>query len=131
MSILKQEIMAQLSPMTRGAAGELLFGVTFPSQFSGFKGHFPGRPVLPGVCMVQTALVALGVYHGKAVRLRQLVTAKWLLPVAPQESLDYVMRPDGELTGLMRVKVSVTRQAERIAEFTLEVTGSSAGGAAV
>jgi 3-hydroxymyristoyl/3-hydroxydecanoyl-(acyl carrier protein) dehydratase len=132
MSGLSQEILKQLPPITRGVAGELLLSVAFPVTFSGFKGHFPGRPVLPGVCMIQVAIVALGAYHGKTVRLRKLLSAKWLSPVVPEDPLDYVMRPNHEeRTDGVQIKVVVTRRAERIAEFTFEVDGLSAGGGAV
>lgn len=126
MSILSQEISRCLSPVTRGGTGEIRVSVTFPTEFSGFKGHFPGRPVLPGVCMIQTVLVALGVHSGGEVELRQLGAAKWLVPVLPTESLDFVMRPKQKDAEVTQVKVSVTRTKmpeERIAEFTLDIVG--------
>ena len=138
MSILSKEILGYLSPVLKGNQGELMVSITFPSEFSGFKGHFPGRPIVPGVCMVQAVLVSLG----KDVRLKQLVSAKWLVPVSSGEKLDIVMRPKMGEASMTRVKVSVTRPGsgllkgevhpsraaeERIAEFVMEVTGMTQG----
>ena len=128
MSILTQEILGCLSPATKGASGELLISITFPSEFSGFKGHFPGRPVLPGVCMIETVLVALGVYWGAPVTLRRLVSARWLAPVLPGEKIELAIRLKDGGHGAVQGKVSVTRKGERIAEFSMDVTGAPQGG---
>lgn len=127
MSILTQEISGLVSPVQQGEPGEFRAVVTFPADFSGFKGHFPGRPVLPGVCMIQTALVVLETQGRGPVRLKRLVSAKWLVPVLPAEQLGFVVRLKPAESGVVLVKGTVKRDTERIAEFTLEVTGLKEG----
>ncbi|MEI6564336.1 MAG: hypothetical protein WCO42_08555 [bacterium] len=124
---MTQEIQGYLSSVKRGEAGELSMTLAFPPEFSGFRGHFPGRPVLPGVCMVQTALVALGATHQTTIRLRRLVAAKWMAPVLPGEELGFTLRVKEGESGASRVKVVVTRASEKIAEFSIEVTGMPKG----
>lgn len=128
MSFLTQEILGCVSPVTKGASGELLISISFSPEFSGFKGHFPGRPVLPGICMLETALVALGVYWGAPVTLRRLVSAKWLAPVLPGEEIGFAIRLKEGDAGTVQCKVAVMRKVERIAEFTFDVTGAPPGG---
>ena len=40
----------------------------FPAAFPGFAGHFPGQPLLPGVCMLKAAAVTLA---GQEIDLTQ------------------------------------------------------------
>jgi 3-hydroxymyristoyl/3-hydroxydecanoyl-(acyl carrier protein) dehydratase len=71
-----------------------------------FDGHFPGRPVLPGVALLAAVLEAadteprLAACIGAAPRLS---IVKFLAPVGPGASLDIVFRL-GERTVEWRVK---------------------------
>jgi len=64
-----------------------------------FEGHFPGKPVLPGVCMVQIILEIMQVVIGKPVRLTESDTIKFLSMVSPTEnkeidaSINYEVEP--------------------------------------
>lgn len=59
-----------------------LFVVRFRQQHPVFAGHFPGQPVVPGACLVQTAEELLATLKGCSVywtavrnlKFRQLVT---------------------------------------------------------
>lgn len=57
-------------------------------------GHFPGRPVIPGVVLLDAALTAFGL--SGPVRIAQ---AKFLRPCAPGMPLDMLLdeRDDGRL----------------------------------
>ena len=117
MSVLSKAIRACLGPVMTGDSGDLQAEAVFPSGFPGFDGHFPGKPVLPGVCLVQTAIAMLGVHRKAPVGLKRLITAKWPAPVLPGETIRLVLKPAGESI----VKVSVTRGADKVAEFSLEI----------
>ena len=65
-----------------------------------FSGHFPGRPVMPGVmileCMAQTAAILAkvstnGVGKGKILYLVSARDMKWKKPVIPGDTLRIVM----------------------------------------
>lgn len=52
-----------------------------------YRGHFPGRPVLPGVCslqMIKEAVAVTGV--GKPLQYAEIIQCKFLSVVNPQES---------------------------------------------
>jgi 3-hydroxyacyl-[acyl-carrier-protein] dehydratase len=61
-----------------------------------FGGHFPGNPVVPGVCQIQMILETLGSAVGKKVRLAESDNIKFLLlinPVAnPSLVLDMIVK---------------------------------------
>lgn len=52
-----------------------------------YGGHFPGRPILPGVVLLDAALLALDARHPLPSRRAQLKSAKFLSPVLPGETL--------------------------------------------
>lgn len=64
-----------------------------PADHPAFAGHFPGRPIVPGVLLVDRAiLIASGFLNRPAARLR-LGSAKFLSPVGPGEALHFSFRP--------------------------------------
>lgn len=52
-----------------------------------YAGHFPGRPILPGVVLLDEALLALAAVQGMAAATGEIKSAKFLSPVQPGESL--------------------------------------------
>ncbi len=50
-----------------------------------FEGHFPGQPVVPGVCMIQMIKEILETVTGKSLRLIQSDHIKFLSVINPME----------------------------------------------
>jgi 3-hydroxymyristoyl/3-hydroxydecanoyl-(acyl carrier protein) dehydratase len=121
MSVLTQEIQACLSAVTGNGQDGFSARIIFPTEFVGFKGHFPGRPVLPGVCLIQTAVVALSSALKQPVELKRLVSAKWMMPVLPGEELVLSLFVKDLAAPLKGVRVTVMRGTGKVAEFSLAV----------
>lgn len=51
-----------------------------------FEGHFPGIPVVPGVCMMQMIKEVLESVIGRATRLKQADHLKFLAVINPVEN---------------------------------------------
>ncbi len=51
-----------------------------------FDGHFPGQPVVPGVCMLQMIKELLQLEAGHAVQLKKAGTMKFLAVINPLEN---------------------------------------------
>ncbi len=60
----------------------------FSAQFPGFAGHFPGQPVLPGVCMLQAVAATLEDGHGRGIRVEEVRKARFTSPIRPDQPLD-------------------------------------------
>lgn len=58
-----------------------------PGDHPTFAGHFPGRPITPGVVLLDLALDALSSQLSRTVAGSELGQAKFLSPVAPDTSL--------------------------------------------
>lgn len=64
---------------------------TVPLDHPAFAGHFPGRPIVPGVVLLERALVLVAGERGVAGF--SVANAKFLSPVGPGESLTFTWRP--------------------------------------
>lgn len=62
------------------------------SDHPAYAGHFPGRPVLPGVVLLDHALLAIESACG--LKLGGLLVAKFHCPVAPGQPLRLEYRQD-------------------------------------
>lgn len=60
--------------------------LAIPADHPAYAGHFPGRPILPGVVLLDATLAHLATLQGRpeAVRIKSI---KFLSPVVPGESL--------------------------------------------
>lgn len=68
-----------------------------------FKGHFPGQPVVPGVCMMQMIKEIVESATGKKTRLAKSDHAKFLSMIVPRDNkiikaeLKYSVNENGEI----------------------------------
>ena len=94
----------------------------FPDDFLGFEGHFPGKPVLPGVCKIQAVLLMLRESKNKNVLLKEIVQAKFFSPVLCNEEITFNLEEKPELREDISVKAMVTGKDKKIAEMHLRVS---------
>ena len=91
----------------------------FPAVFTGFGGHFPEQPILPGVCLVQAVLVAAEKAVGKPLDLTDVALAKFIAMVQPDDLLTARYSVDSEM-----IRAKITRDNDRVAEIRLKVCGA-------
>ncbi|MDR1195076.1 MAG: hypothetical protein LBL00_01195 [Endomicrobium sp.] len=57
-------------------------------DFTAFKGHFPGRPLLPGIVQIEIALFcAKKILNDDTIKLKEVIKVKFIKPVLPQTRL--------------------------------------------
>jgi 3-hydroxyacyl-[acyl-carrier-protein] dehydratase len=59
--------------------------VAFNSSHAIFKGHFPGHPVVPGVCMIQMLRELMEAHTGAKLRISSGDNLKFLAVINPEE----------------------------------------------
>ena len=64
-------------------ANEFSCRVVFNDAHAIFKGHFPGQPVVPGVCMIEMARELLQAQTGKRLMLHDARNVKFLQFITP------------------------------------------------
>jgi 3-hydroxymyristoyl/3-hydroxydecanoyl-(acyl carrier protein) dehydratase len=60
-------------------------------------GHFPGRPLVPGVVLLEQVALAVRAWRGE--RLARVVEARFIAPLRPGEDADLQLRGDGTRIG--------------------------------
>lgn len=89
-----------------------------PATHPALDGHFPGRPVVPGVLILDCLAAALEA-RGCAP-IAAVVQAKFLAPLAPDEAAELACEPAG---GELRFRVE--RGGEAIAEGRLRLAAGA------
>ena len=86
-----------------------------PADHPAFAGHFPGRPIVPGVVLLDQA--QLLVEAATQRRIGGIAMAKFLSPVGPGEALwvDYDLNASG-----IRIEVRTADRKVASARFTLK-----------
>lgn len=59
-----------------------------PHDHPAFAGHFPGRPIVPGVVLLDVALHEIAAERGLTLDSCQISSVKFLSAVGPGESLE-------------------------------------------
>lgn len=92
----------------------------FNKNFTGFQGHFPQNPVLPGICLLETVLVLIQRLKGRTVHMTELVVSKFFEVVTPGQEVivDCVIAED---TVIAYVKMD----SQKIAQIKIKVTYAS------
>lgn len=86
---------------------------SIPHDHPSLAGHFPGRPVVPGVLLLERVLAAVEARHGEAAALR-LPQVKFLRPLLPGQTVRIELDRLGEAAA-PRWKFRVLRDAALIA----------------
>jgi 3-hydroxyacyl-[acyl-carrier-protein] dehydratase len=71
-----------------------------------FSGHFPGQPVLPGVCMIQIVKELLEKCVGAALSLEKADQIKFLTVIDPRQTVAFEAKLDFEWIEEQHLKVS-------------------------
>ena len=64
-----------------------------PADHPAFAGHFPGQPILPGVVLLDRALLMAQAHDARHEGCWQVSQAKFLSPCGPDDELVFVLRP--------------------------------------
>jgi 3-hydroxymyristoyl/3-hydroxydecanoyl-(acyl carrier protein) dehydratase len=116
---LSGDFQKTVNAITETGPGAFSAQCRFPEDFAGFQGHFPDRPILPGVCLIQTAVAALESRLGLPVRLTRVVSAKWLAPVLPDMTLELACEERPAPPGEWALRCVFRHGGNRVAELRL------------
>lgn len=86
----------------------------FDAGHPSFAGHFPGRPIVAGVLLLEAAAEALREWRG--LRVTQVADAKFLAPLLPGEDASLEL----DMAGESRCRFTVRRADDVLARGTLE-----------
>ena len=79
----------------RRPVAEHLFAWTVPMDHPVFAGHFPSNPIVPGVVLLDRAILFAHGLQAHPARGWQIGNAKFLAPVRPGEALMFAFAARG------------------------------------
>ena len=130
MNRLRREIRSSLHDLELPADGSRSARFRFPADFVGFQGHFPGQPVLPGICLVLAALALAEAPGGATLRLLEVVSAKFTAPAGAGEDLRAECRTAEEEGGSLHLRAVFLRGSDKVARLELRARRAAPGEAA-
>jgi len=80
------------------------FAWTVPADHPAFAGHFPGNPIVPGVVLLDCAILFAEQMLGRPGINWQVGNAKFFSPVGPEEALTFALskKPSGAIAFTVR-----------------------------
>lgn len=90
-----------------------------------YAGHFPGMPVVPGVCTLMLVRESLEKLTGKRWTYRYLQSCKFLAVVRPEKdrNLTLTLKWQEEATGGIRLQASVSTAETAVLKLRAVLTG--------
>jgi 3-hydroxyacyl-[acyl-carrier-protein] dehydratase len=84
-----------------------------------FLGHFPGQPVVPGVCMIQMVTELLASCLGTKIRLQESAQMKFLLFIDPRVNpvVDITISYTSAVDGIYKVNASLQKEQDLYFKF--------------
>lgn len=74
--------------------GSFIANISLNKDHDIFKGHFPGNPVTPGVCMMQIVKELTEKFTGKKLFLKSASNVKFMAIINPSETPDLTLQLD-------------------------------------
>lgn len=113
--ILKDQLYKIGEKMTDGD-GAVVSVVLNPECFI-YKAHFPGNPITPGVCIVQTACELLGELVGEKLEISQAKDIRFLNILSPikDKAVDFVFSAIEKGDDSVKARVEVKNDVESFA----------------
>jgi 3-hydroxyacyl-[acyl-carrier-protein] dehydratase len=93
--------------------------VRIPASHPALPGHFPGRPIVPGVVLLQCVLDEAERWLGKKLSVRELPQAKFSTPLLPEQDAELELRLTQH-----ELRFSVKRDAQVVTQGVF-ATGST------
>lgn len=92
MSIIGQEIREHMSAFVMSDNETVSACFTFPASFTGFNGHFPDNPVVPGVCQLQCVVAIYEALLNATVTIEAIESVKFIAPISCNEELVFTCK---------------------------------------
>ena len=96
-------------------------GFIIGADHPAMPGHFPGHPVVPGVVLLDHAVLRIGAVLGRPLSVSHVGTVKFLSPVAPGERVSVWHDANAAQTGAAQVRFTLTASGRDVASGTLTI----------
>jgi 3-hydroxymyristoyl/3-hydroxydecanoyl-(acyl carrier protein) dehydratase len=109
---------ARIGEPQKNADGTSFFEFRFGSDDSVFTGHFPNRPLLPGVFQLEMARAAAESVLDCPLAVREISKAKFQRPILPDETVRLELKLS-EASGAIQARASFSVKGQPAGETIL------------
>ncbi len=107
----------------------ITYSVELDSEHFIFKAHFPGQPIMPGVCIVQMVKELLEDSLGKSLCISRIKNVKFLSAISPQETSSLSCRlaklEECAVQKTVKVQATIGTSTEQKAKVSLVCTAEA------
>ena len=114
---------ARISGPRLEADGTAVFEFRFGADDPTFAGHFPTRPLLPGVFQLEMARVVAEAVLNCRLAVREITKAKFLRPIGPAETVRVELNLS-EKDGTIHARAGFSVQGQPAGETILQLRRS-------
>ena len=115
---MQEALFRRLSPVTPRGDGSYQASITFDRDFPGFDGHFPGNPIVPGVCELSAVeLLAQVITDNLNLKTCAILHTKFKAPLLPDDRANFTLtlnQPDGQLLASASISTDRTPNLAKI-----------------
>lgn len=94
--MIGEEVAAALRELVRNEDGSWSARIPFAPEFTGFRGHFEGNPVVPGVCLLVGVEAMASAVWSRRLQVGEVVRAKFTAMVQPGETAEFRFAGDAD-----------------------------------
>ncbi len=102
----KRTLWYDLSARERSNALGLCAEVYVPAGSGWFDGHFPGKPVLPGVAQLSMVFELIGEAFGEELCVREVSRVRFKQMILPEDRLDVSAAPKSGQQGVYAFRIT-------------------------
>lgn len=95
--------------------------VRISANHPALPGHFPGRPIVPGVVLLDRVLEAAERWLQRSLSPSSLPNAKFTAPLLPEQDAELQLKLDGD-----ELRFNLSRDGSSIAQGLFRVSGERA-----
>ena len=112
---------ARTGEMLKNPDGSAALDFCFSKVDPTFTGHFPTRPLLPGVYQLEMTRVAAEVFLDCPLTVREIIKAKFLRPMVPGESIRLELKL-AEQVGTIQARAGFFVNGQPAGETIMQLT---------
>jgi len=121
---LQQSITAaRVSGPQPEADGSAVLEFRFPASDPVFAGHFPNRPILPGVFQLEMAHIAAELVLNQKLVVREIAKARFQRPILPDETVRLQLKLS-EKDGAIHARAGFSVNGQTAGETIMVLTKS-------